>query len=352
MKKITSILLSSTILFAIFISTVSAITFSDVPDSEMFKDAIFYLADSEIVKGNPDGTFKPLKPLNRAEMLKIIAEAQAKVFAWPEGSFDGYGTQNCFSDVKPNQWYTKYVCYGKEKGWVIGYEGGKYFKPEQKVTFVEALKITYKGFSMEYDESTNPWYKDLVMEASEKNFIPYNVIGFNVEFMRNQMADMITRILKNDESEGALEEYLDDRADIVVTYETIENKQDLSKLEKKVITPKDDEETGMTGEKIWTVKMQASKFEPSSLIIKQGDDVLFINDSDTDQWPASNIHPIHSDYPGSGIEKCNTADAGKIFDACKVLKKGESFTFTFNEKGTWKYHNHVNPSFTGTIVVE
>ena len=125
MKKTISILLSTVVLASLFTSNVSAISFSDVSDAETFKDGIYYLADNDIVKGNPDGTFKPLKPLNRAEMIKIIAEAQAKVFAWPAGSFDAYGSQNCFSDVKTDQWYTKYVCYGKEKGWVVGYEGGK-----------------------------------------------------------------------------------------------------------------------------------------------------------------------------------------------------------------------------------
>ena len=78
--------------------------------------------------------------------------------------------------------------------------------------------------------------------------------------------------------------------------------------------------------------------------------VTFFNEDSNKHWPASAMHPTHTLYPGSGIEKCGTGE--KIFDACKGLEQGESFSFTFNEKGSWKYHDHLSVSSTGTIVVE
>ncbi|MEK7548081.1 MAG: S-layer homology domain-containing protein, partial [Patescibacteria group bacterium] len=162
--------LTTFFLYAIFTSQTSAKTFSaktfpDVGDNEIYKTGIEFLASNGIINGYPDGTYKPLNPINRAEMLKIIAEGSAKLNNLSSGEFDAYSSQNCFSDVKANQWFTKYVCYAKDKGWVEGYENGKYFRPVQNVTFVESLKITYKGMNVSYNVNATPWYKDLVEKS-------------------------------------------------------------------------------------------------------------------------------------------------------------------------------------------
>lgn len=99
------------------------------------------------------------------------------------------------------------------------------------------------------------------------------------------------------------------------------------------------------------VEITATEFSPNTLTIKQGDSVQFLNKDSSLHWPASAMHPEHKVYPGSDIEKCKTADKNKIFDACKGLAQDEEFRFTFNEKGTWRYHDHLKVSLTGTIVV-
>ena len=170
-------------------------------------------------------------------MLKIIAEGSMKLNNMYEDEFDAYSSQNCFSDVKANQWFTKYICYAKDKGWVEGYENGKYFRPAQNVTFVESLKITYKGMNISYNGNANPWYKDLIGKSAMKNLIPHTIKSFDENLKRNQMADMIARMIKFNEGEDVLEEYLGDRTNIVVTYETILAGQDLSLLETEIITP-------------------------------------------------------------------------------------------------------------------
>jgi len=62
------------------------------------------------------------------------------------------------------------------------------------------------------------------------------------------------------------------------------------------------------------------------------------------------MHPTHTVYPGSDVKKCGSDES--IFDACKGLEQGESFSFTFNEIGSWGYHDHLRASTTGKIVVE
>ena len=56
-------------------------------------------------------------------------------------------------------------------------------------------------------------------------------------------------------------------------------------------------------------------------------------------------------YIQDQVFKCNTEE--KIFDSCKGLKQDESWRFTFNEKGSWGYHDHVVfPGRTGKVNVQ
>ena len=101
-----------------------------------------------------------------------------------------------------------------------------------------------------------------------------------------------------------------------------------------------------------TVEVTQAGFVPQTITISSGDKVTWINKYTVDSWPASALHPTHKMYPGSDINKCNTLQKNQIFDACQRLQQGESWSFTFNQKGMWKYHDHLNPSRTGTVVVE
>ena len=91
-------------------------------------------------------------------------------------------------------------------------------------------------------------------------------------------------------------------------------------------------------------------FVPQRIEIKKGDTVRFVNTGKMNIWPASNPHPEHTHYPGSSILKCKT-ESDKIFDACRPLRPGEEFSFTFKEEGAWIYHNHLAPDKQATIVV-
>lgn len=87
-----------------------------------------------------------------------------------------------------------------------------------------------------------------------------------------------------------------------------------------------------------TVTYSASGFSPQSVTIKAGDTVVFKNTSGRDFWPASGPHPTHTNYPE--------------FDAKKNVASGSSYSFTFTKTGSWKYHDHLNPALTGTIIVQ
>ena len=101
-----------------------------------------------------------------------------------------------------------------------------------------------------------------------------------------------------------------------------------------------------------TVEMTSGGFSPSALTVSVGDTVTFVNKGTEEHWPASARHPTHKVYPGSDIEKCGTSEESITFDACREIAPGESYKFTFYEKGTWAYHDHLNTGLFGKIIVE
>ena len=88
-----------------------------------------------------------------------------------------------------------------------------------------------------------------------------------------------------------------------------------------------------------TVTYTDSGFSPKSITVKLGDTVTFMNASSKMMWVASAPHPVHTNYPE--------------FDAKKGSAFEESYSFTFDDKtGSFNYHNHLNPTDFGTVVVE
>lgn len=87
-----------------------------------------------------------------------------------------------------------------------------------------------------------------------------------------------------------------------------------------------------------TVTYTASGFSPRSVTVKSGSTVAFKNESSGELWVASDPHPIHTGLLG--------------FDAKKGIASGQTYSFTFTKAGTFGFHDHLNPSHTGTVVVE
>lgn len=96
--------------------------------------------------------------------------------------------------------------------------------------------------------------------------------------------------------------------------------------------------TGDEREDIKKVEITSAGFAPSTLEIKASTTVQFINRDSAPHWPASGVHPTHEICPG--------------FDSLKGLATGESYSVTFKEVKTCPMHDHLNPSITGSIIVE
>lgn len=86
-----------------------------------------------------------------------------------------------------------------------------------------------------------------------------------------------------------------------------------------------------------SVKITSSGFVPTTVTIKAGDSVTWTNDDTSIHTVNSSPHPTHTDYAPLNLNQ---------------LKSGESKSLTFPQAGTYKYHNHLRPSLTGSVVVQ
>lgn len=175
--------------------------FNDVTSTSKNGKAISYLKKKNIIKGYDDGSFRPDNELNRAELLKILVEGAGH-------SPDPTQYQNCFPDVKTD-WYAKYVCFAKEKGWIQGYKDNT-FRPASNINKVEALKMLLEIFEVEMIQATeNPyedvakgeWYTDYVNTAKQGDLLEEKSANYEPAKMitRGQISENIFRLLEERE---------------------------------------------------------------------------------------------------------------------------------------------------------
>ena len=87
-------------------------------------------------------------------------------------------------------------------------------------------------------------------------------------------------------------------------------------------------------------------FEPSQVVLREGQSIRFTNNSMRDLWVAelgSSDAPL---YPG--VSDCG----GSSFDTCKVLKPREFWEFTFEADGEWIFQNNLDKGQTGIVRVQ
>lgn len=97
-----------------------------------------------------------------------------------------------------------------------------------------------------------------------------------------------------------------------------------------------------------TIYLTDSGFEPSNLVIEEGETVTWTNNASNSMWIASDRHPTHTEYSGTSLRNhCQNGDQNsQAFDQCST---GDRFSFTFEKTGEWSYHNH-EPFISGGVI--
>jgi plastocyanin len=65
-------------------------------------------------------------------------------------------------------------------------------------------------------------------------------------------------------------------------------------------------------------------------------------------WVASAVHPTHAVYSGTNLDTHCPDIEQNAFDQCE---DDEEYSFTFDKAGDWRYHDHLNEGYFGTITV-
>jgi murein DD-endopeptidase MepM/ murein hydrolase activator NlpD len=176
-----------------------AASFTDVEISDDSYVAINFLKNNEIVRGYPDGTFKPGNPVSRVEALKFIYEGlnkEVKTSVVLE-----------FADTDSKAWYARYIAAAQKEQVVKGYPGNL-FKPANSVTKAEFVKMLVQaaGYNGENyqplkenfaDVKKGDWYYGYVGLAKDKNLLDTssNLFHPNQSMTRAEVAQILYKTI-------------------------------------------------------------------------------------------------------------------------------------------------------------
>lgn len=114
--------------------------YKDVADDLWSVTAISYMSNLKMVKGYPDGNFRPYANITRAEFAAMATR------------FANIGEGNkTFTDVDRSHWAYEVIQKAAEAGWITGYPDGS-FKPDQPITRGEVVTITNRMLNRFADE--------------------------------------------------------------------------------------------------------------------------------------------------------------------------------------------------------
>lgn len=195
LKKLTLILLS-----VLFIPK-TTFAFSDLDSNHPYYEAITYLKEKGVIEGYEDNTFRPDKPIQRDELLKILIEG-LKLEKDDDISVP-------FSDFDPNIWNQTYIKTAYSRGWIEGYQDNT-FRPFQSINKAESLKLAGESLNWTNQSYSSPipfsdvessqWYANYVGIASEQNLLPdsSDLFNPNQDSTRGYISEIIYRSIQND----------------------------------------------------------------------------------------------------------------------------------------------------------
>ena len=101
------------------------------------QNQIQFMIDQKIITGYPDNTFRPEKPITRAEFMVMTNKSFG---------FTGSTTIN-YSDVNSSDWFAADIATAKAAGYISGYGDGT-IRPNQQISRQEVAEIIARILSL------------------------------------------------------------------------------------------------------------------------------------------------------------------------------------------------------------
>jgi len=183
-------------------SVEESVEFEDVKTGDWFYDAVNYVYNAGLMRGNSDTTFNPYTDTTRGMIVTILHRLEGS----PKADID-----NGFTDVGAYKYYTDAVTWASENKIVSGY-GNDIFGAENSITREQLAVILmnyakYKGYdvSMRTDlsefadgEHISTWAKDPMSWANAEGLIQgsQNQLMPKGNAQRSQVAAILQRFLE------------------------------------------------------------------------------------------------------------------------------------------------------------
>ncbi len=142
------------------------ITYPDVTAEYWASDQVSYIGTLGIIKGYPDGNFKPEGEITRAELATLLVRTRA---GGDQNVPDATG--QVFPDVALEHWAVKYVNMASETGIVKGYPDGT-FKPSANITRAEGLTMIAR-----FGEVSEEAYTDEFVDVADTHWAAKTIAG-------------------------------------------------------------------------------------------------------------------------------------------------------------------------------
>ncbi|MCU0570343.1 MAG: S-layer homology domain-containing protein, partial [Oculatellaceae cyanobacterium Prado106] len=131
-------------------------SFADIAN-HWAKACIEQLADRDLVKGYPDGTYRPDGTVTRAEFAALMLKVFPEAAPWREFL--------SFSDVPTGYWAKAAVEWVYQRGFFSGYPD-QTFRPDQPIPRVQAIAVLATAFRYPFpsisEETLQQYYDDAI----------------------------------------------------------------------------------------------------------------------------------------------------------------------------------------------
>lgn len=158
-KRKIAILAVLCMLFTLIPMNTYALTASDT-STHWAKATIQSWMDKGLIKGYPDGTFKPDQNITRAEFITLVNGA----FGYTETSSISY------TDVKQDAWYASAVAIAVKAGYFSGYPDGT-MKPDYPISREEVATIIMRISKLESNPLAANTYTDAALMIWSKGAV-------------------------------------------------------------------------------------------------------------------------------------------------------------------------------------
>ncbi|AIY07036.1 peptidase M15 [Planococcus sp. PAMC 21323] len=193
-------LVVATLLLALTLMPGSSNATSSFKDVTSFKEEVDFLSGLGIIKGFPDGSFKPAAAITRLDAVRmILRELDDK---------DTVGRDPGFADVTPDTPGYDEVAKAVKLGFIEGKEtteGVKYFDPKGQLTRAEMAKILTLAYQLKEDKKisfidvhSSYWanaYISRLATAGVTNGYPGGTFKPNESLQRQHFAAFMARLL-------------------------------------------------------------------------------------------------------------------------------------------------------------